>query len=138
MPNRYASGKKAIAECDRCGFRYKLKELKPLTIKTKKVNILVCHTCWEEDHPQLQLGMYPVDDPQALRNPRPDNSYWQSGLGGLQLTNDDFGTPGEGSRVIQWGWNPVGFENPLGLPGLDNMLLATGEVGTVTVETTEN
>ena len=55
MPNRFASGKKAIAECDRCGFRYKLKELRQLVIKTKNVNILVCPTCWEPDQPQLQL-----------------------------------------------------------------------------------
>jgi hypothetical protein len=130
VPNRFASGKKAIAECDRCGQRYKLKELKQLVIKTKNVNILVCHTCWEPDQPQLQLGMYPVDDPQALRNPRPDVSYLQSGL------NTD-GFPSEGSRVIQWGWNPVGLNDPLGLSGLPNTLLGQGQVGTVTV-TTEN
>lgn len=130
MPNRFASGKRAIAECDRCGQRYKLKELKPLVIKTKNVNILVCPTCWEPDQPQLQLGMYPVDDPQALRNPRPDVSYSQSGL-------NSSGNPSEGSRVIQWGWNPVGLTNPLGLSGLQNTLLGTGQVGTVTV-TTEN
>lgn len=78
MPTAFASGKRAIAQCDRCGFRTKLKELRPLTIKTKQVNILVCRECWEPDHPQLQLGLYPVNDPQALRNPRPDLSYPQS------------------------------------------------------------
>jgi hypothetical protein len=72
MGNRFASGKRAISECDICGFRYKLKELQQLVIKTKNVNILACPECWNPDHPQLQLGMYPVDDPQALRNPRPD------------------------------------------------------------------
>jgi hypothetical protein len=72
MGNRFASGKIAISECDVCGFRYKLKELKQLVIKTKNVNILACPECWNPDQPQLQLGMYPVDDPQALRNPRPD------------------------------------------------------------------
>ena len=45
MANKFASGKNAIAECDRCGFQYKLKQLKELTIKTKNVNILVCPTC---------------------------------------------------------------------------------------------
>ena len=147
MPNRFASGKKAIAECDRCGFRYKLKELKSLTIKTKNVNILVCPTCWEPDQPQLQLGMYPVEDPQALRNPRPDNSFWQAGMTGLQVNIYGevassnvlaFGTPSDGSRIIQWGWNPVGLNDPLGLSGLPNTLLATGTAGTVTVETEEN
>lgn len=115
MPNKFASGKYAIAQCDRCNFRYKLKQLKVLTIKTKNVNILVCPECWEEDQPQLQLGMWPVNDPQAVRNPRPDsNSYYQSGLNGMQ-TNYTVGTdplytgvPLEGSRVIEWGFNPVG------------------------------
>ena len=72
MGNRFASGRIAISECDVCGFRYKLKELRELVIKTKNVNILACPECWNPDQPQLQLGMYPVDDPQALRNPRPD------------------------------------------------------------------
>ena len=66
MGNRFASGKIAIAICDRCGFRFKLKQLRDLIVKTKKVNVLVCPECWDPDHPQLQLGMYPVDDPQAL------------------------------------------------------------------------
>ncbi|CAB4190368.1 hypothetical protein UFOVP1288_57 [uncultured Caudovirales phage] len=140
MSSPFASGKWAISECDRCGFRYKLKELRSLVIKTKNVNILVCPSCWEEDQPQLQLGMYPVNDPQALRNPRPDNSYYQSGLNGLQLTNDEvsFGTPSEGSRQIQWGWAPVGLNNPLGLSGLVSTLLMQGAIGTVTVVTEEN
>lgn len=127
MPNRFASGKKAIAECDRCGQQYKLKELRGLVIKTKNVNILVCPSCWEPDQPQLSLGLYPVNDPQALRNPRRDTSYVQAGL----TVN---GTPSGGSRVIQWGWNPVGFNNPLLLSGLVDVLQATGEVGVVTVD----
>lgn len=72
MGNRFASGKWAISECDICGFRYKRKDLQQLVIKTKNVNIMACSECWNPDHPQLQLGMYPVDDPQAIRNPRPD------------------------------------------------------------------
>ena len=64
MGNRFASGKKAIAICDRCGQRFKLKDLKEEIIKTKRYNLLVCKECWDPDHPQLQLGMFPVDDPQ--------------------------------------------------------------------------
>jgi hypothetical protein len=79
VPNRFSSGKFSIAQCDRCGFRFKLQKLKSLTIKTKSVNILVCPECWEADHPQLKLGMYPVNDPQAVRNPRSDvTSFPQS------------------------------------------------------------
>lgn len=72
MPNRFSSGKWSISQCDICGFRFKLKQLKSLTIKTKNVNILACPECWNPDHPQLQLGMYPVNDPQAVMNPRSD------------------------------------------------------------------
>lgn len=143
MANRFASGKKSIAECDRCGFRFKLKDLKKLIIKTKQVNIKVCRECWEPDQPQLQLGMYPVDDPQAVREPRADLSYKQSGYTGLQLLPnsnnsgpDSNGLPGEGSRTIQWGWNPVGGsrENDAGLT--PNTLVSITSVSTVTIVTT--
>jgi hypothetical protein len=78
MPNKFSSGKYAIAQCDRCGFRFKLSRLRTLVIKIKEVNIRVCPECWEADHPQLQLGMHPVNDPQAVRNPRTDTTYPQS------------------------------------------------------------
>lgn len=129
MGNRFAAGKRAISECDRCGFRFKLKNLKGLVIKTKNVNILVCPQCWEPDHPQLLLGMYPVDDPQALRNPRPDRSYITSGL---LVTN----YLGEGSRAIFWGWNPVGGSRLFTTELTPNPLVAVGSIGTVTVSTT--
>jgi hypothetical protein len=103
MPNRFSSGKFSIAQCDRCSFRFKLTKLKTLTIKTKNVNILVCPECWEQDHPQLQLGLYPINDPQAVRNPRPDTSYPQSrsytevilGGPGVNLTAGTFTTNAE-------------------------------------------
>lgn len=124
MGNRFASGKWAIAQCDRCGFRYKLKELKKEIIKTKKYDLKVCPQCWDPDHPQLQLGMYPVYDPQAVREPRIDTTYVTAGIGAD-------GYPTGGSRQIQWGWNPVGMmydfnETP-------NNLVAYGQVGTVTI-----
>lgn len=127
MPNAFASGKNAIAECDRCGQRYKLKELKKLTIKQTQKNIKVCPTCWEPDQPQLSLGMYPVDDPQALRNPRPDTSYKNSGT-------DSLGNISGGSRIFQWGWNPVGGARDDGLT--PNNLAAQSGLGTVTVTIT--
>ena len=139
---KYASGKYAIAECDRCAQRYLLKQLRKLTIKTKMVSIKVCPECWEPDQPQLQLGMYPVYDPQAVREPRPDVSYFQSGLNGLQtvdtvgLDQSQTGTPEGGSRVFQWGWNPVGGSrlNDAGLT--PNNLVLTVNLGTITVSTT--
>ncbi len=125
MPNRFASGKHAISQCDRCGWRYKLKELKPLVIKTKNVNILVCQECWEPDQPQLSLGLYPVDDPQAIRNPRPDTTYFAPG-------NDGAG----GSRMIQWGWAPIGGSRADDAGLTPNYLVSKSEVGNVTVVVT--
>jgi hypothetical protein len=134
MGNRFSSGKNAIAECDRCGFRFKLKYLKKLIIKTKQVSIKVCQTCWEPDQPQLQLGMYPVSDPQAVREPRPDLSFRQAGYTGLQLTlNTDFGDPSGGSRVFQWGWRPVGGSSANDAGLTPNFLTSAGVVGSVTI-----
>lgn len=125
MSNRFTAGKRAIAECDRCARRVKLKDLKNLVIKTKRVAIKVCSECFDPDHPQLQLGMYPVSDPQAVRDPRPDrNAYLASGLTAT-------GSIGEGSRVFQWGWAPVGGGSALTLT--PNDLVATARVGSVTI-----
>lgn len=139
---KYTSGKFAIAECDRCGQRYMLKELKKLTIKTKQVSIKVCPECWEEDHPQLQLGMYPVYDPQAVREPRPDVSYYLSGTNGLQISPsggtgpDAVGYPDGGSRVIQWGWAPVGGARNDDAGLTPNDLILQVQIGTVTIQIT--
>ena len=129
MGNRFSSGKNSIAECDRCGQRFKLTALRRETVKTKVREILVCSVCYDPDQPQLLLGMFPVDDPQGVRNPRPDRSYIASGV----LVN---GYQGEGSRNIQWGWNPVGgarlFDDTL----TPNYLALGVIIGTVTVTTT--
>ena len=127
MANQFASGKHAIAECDRCGQRYKLRELRKLIIKQQVKDIKVCPSCWDPDQPQLSLGMYPVNDPQALRDPRPDVSYKNSGL-------DSIGSISGGSRIIQWGWNPVGGARDNGLT--PNDLAPECQVGSVTVTIT--
>jgi hypothetical protein len=119
-----------------------LKQLRKLTIKTKQVSIKVCPECYDPDQPQLQIGMFPVFDPQAVREPRPDVSYQVSGQNGLQIvdnnTNDQdaFGTPEGGSRVFQWGWYPVGGSraNDNGLT--PNALVSQGLINSVTISTT--
>ena len=142
MPSKFASGKWAIAECDRCGQRYMLKELKKLVIKTKTVNIKVCPECWEPDQPQLQIGMYPVNDAQAVREPRPDTSYITSGTNGLQTnvsggtTVSGGGTVEGGSRIFQWGWNPVGGASFFDAVLTPNNLALSVQIGTVTAATT--
>lgn len=112
MPTKYAVGKKAFGFCDVCGQRYLLARLKKITVKGKQVNIMSCPECWDSDHPQLKLGMYPISDPQALKVARPDTSLVES-------------------RDIQWGWSPVGGGDADS--SAPNDLAATGEVGDVTV-----
>jgi hypothetical protein len=138
MPSKFASGKYSIAQCDRCDGRYKLTELRTETLKTKPFKIKVCKECWDPDHPQLQLGMYPVNDPQAVREPRPDVSYYSSGSTGLYISDtasnnvNNAGFPEDGSRQIQWGWAPVGGASFFDTVLTPNALIAVGQVGTVT------
>jgi hypothetical protein len=68
--------------------------------------------------------MYPVEDPQAIRNPRPDTSYYEVGSNGAG-----------GSRVIQWGWNPVGGASDTYGDLTPNDLVARASLGSVTVTT---
>jgi|TARA_Y100000296_G_scaffold35353_1_gene40977 hypothetical protein len=106
MTKKYAQGAYAYGFCDRCGFRYDLHELKREVEDQRLNGLRVCETCLDVDHPQLRLGEIPIDDPQALFDPRPDIA--QTASRGL------------------FGWRPVG----------DNVLLeGTGVVGTVTVTT---
>ena len=126
MGNRFASGKNSIAMCDRCGFKFKLTALRKEVIKTKTYNLLVCNACWDPDQPQLQLGMYPVDDPQAVRNPRRDTTYVTAGVNAAgNLTG--------GSRDIQWGWAPVGGASQFDTALTPNYLVSRAIVGTVTI-----
>lgn len=139
----FASGRHSISECDRCGFRYKLNQLKKLVIKTKNVSIKVCPECWEPDQPQLQLGMWAnqVVDPQAVREPRPDVSYTVSGTSGLQIQPSGTGPlatgyPEGGSRIIQWGFSPVGGASSSDAGLTPNNLAMGISIGTVTIAVT--
>ena len=115
MSQRFASAQRAIAICDICGFQYKLRELRQLIVKGDKTELKACPECWNPDQPQNMLGEFPVDDPQAVRDPRSDAAEL------------------EASRDIQWGWEPVGLNDPFNL--LEDDLEAVGSVGQVTVTT---
>jgi hypothetical protein len=87
--------------------------------------------------------MYPIADPQAIRDPRPDtNTWYQSGTNGLQLDNtsgtgpNQDGFPGEGMLVIQWGWNPIGGARDFTDPLTPNALVGVGQVGQATIGST--
>ena len=139
MGNRFASAKNSIAQCDRCGQRFKLVDLKKEIKKTQLYDIKVCPACWDPDQPQLQLGMYPIDDPQAVRDPRPDNTYDQAGRTGLQTnvnggdTTAGVGVSSVGSRIFEWGWAPVGGSSGFDRVLTPNALVATGTVNSVTI-----
>ena len=126
MATRFTSGKYSIALCDRCGMKYPLRKLRKLTIKTKVVDLKVCPECWETDHPQYRVGMYPVHDAQAVREPRTDSSYITSGINAN-------GDPSGGSRSIQWGWNPLGGASGTDAVLTPNNLVASSAVGSVVV-----
>lgn len=104
MTVKYAKGKYAFGMCDTCGQRYDLADLKPQIVAGRMTNTKNCVNCLDKDHPQYFIGRVPVNDPQALRNPRPD------------VAQDE-------SRQL-WGWNPVG--NPA--------VSASGQIGVITLE----
>ena len=113
----YASGKHALAECDRCGQTFKYNHLRPETENQRPTGLRVCEVCFEPDHPQNDLGKRPIYDPQALRHARPD--HYDSSQSG-----------------IYYGFNPVGFPDPLGLYKSSNTLVGKTALGRITVETT--
>jgi len=88
--SRYASGNKAYGISDRSGFRYRLREMK------KEWNGLVVGPDeYEPKHPQLEAPNV-GPDPQALRNPRPDQTETSS----VFLYKDVVGLPIPGPRAI--------------------------------------
>ena len=103
---KFASGKHAFAISDRSGQRYLYREMK------KEWNgLLVGPDEYDRKHPQL--GPFrKVDDPQALKNARPEPNIIQE-------------------RAVQHGFNPVGFAGISGLSP-DNLLAPSCLVGTVT------
>jgi hypothetical protein len=121
----FASGKHAFGFCDRCGQRYDLHDLNQQYENLLPIGIRVCFECMDVDHPQLQLGRIPMDDPQALRNARPDNTFFAPGNQGAG-----------GSRMFQYGWNPIGGAEGYDSSLTPNFLVSNGVVGTVTVVTT--
>tara|TARA_R110000796_G_scaffold40142_3_gene99577 strand:+ start:8290 stop:9069 length:780 start_codon:yes stop_codon:yes gene_type:complete len=105
--SKFASGKYAYGISDRSGFRYRLRDMR------KEWNgLLVGKDEWEEKHPQLH-PLRSRADRQALRDPRPETNLKEE-------------------RVIQYGFNPVGFSDPFNFFDSNN-LVATASVGSVTL-----
>ena len=60
----YATGKYALALCDRCGQQYDY-----LRLRKEWNGLKVCPQCYEQKHPQLEPSP-PPSEPQALHEPR--------------------------------------------------------------------
>jgi len=82
MATRFASYKRSYGFCDLCGQRYDLKVMKKIYIMGKLINTKRCTECWDPDHPQNFIPILTPpklnNDPQALREPRPDNNRNES------------------------------------------------------------
>ena len=110
----YASGKYALALCDRCSFEYKLSEL-----KEEWTGFKVCSECYEPKHPQLEPKPH-VSDPEALYKPRPNNDH-EVGEGFVVVTS---------SNIYQ-----DDFMNPSTLPTNFVISKMTSSLGSVTITT---
>ena len=80
-----------IGLCDRCGFQYRLNELRQEYVDRKPSGLRVCPECYDIDHEQYRVSEVITDDPTPPEDPRPD-----VGL--------------EDQRKMS-GWNPVGGNN---------------------------
>ena len=103
---RFASGRHAYGISDRSGFRYKL-----LDMKKEWNGLLVGKDEFERKHPQL-IPRKVIPDAEALKDPRP-----------VSKLNEE--------RNIQFGFNPVGFTDPLNL--ISSRLSGVTQIGSVTI-----
>lgn len=101
MATQFASSQKALGVCDVCGFTYRLREMRNLVRKGRNTNIKACPECWNPDHPQLKLGEFPVHDPQALRDPRPDSNQYASSRALIEPVKPVVGTGFIGQVTVQ-------------------------------------
>jgi len=69
----FARGKYSLAICDRCGLRCLYTSLRKQTINKMVTNTKVCPDCLDKDSERWDLSRVRVNDPEALREPRPDN-----------------------------------------------------------------
>tara|TARA_R100000781_G_scaffold26147_3_gene19217 strand:- start:1695 stop:2036 length:342 start_codon:yes stop_codon:yes gene_type:complete len=109
----YATGKFAKALCDRCGFEYKL-----LDLKEEWNGLKTCRSCYEPKHPQLE-PLTATADPEALYKPRPNNDH-EVGEGFVVVVNNDI------TR-----YNTM---NPATLGTNFSVSEMTGGLGTVTIQ----
>ena len=67
-----ATGKYAFGICDRTGCRYPINDLVYEFDNGKRTGLRVGRDVADRDHPQNFIGRIKTDDPQSLRDARPD------------------------------------------------------------------
>tara|TARA_R100000687_G_C6383021_1_gene133570 strand:- start:141 stop:494 length:354 start_codon:yes stop_codon:yes gene_type:complete len=115
----YAVGKFAKALCDRCGFEYKLHEL-----REEWNNLKTCPSCFEPKAPQIDPRPVVVD-PEALYKPRPNNDK-EVGEGFVVVSDSNNFTS---TSINSLSMNPSILGSNFSTPEM------TGSVGTVTITT---
>ena len=85
MGQLYTSGKRSKAMCDRCGIEIKYQKL-----KAEWTGLKVCRDCWDPKTALEFPSNFP-SDPEALRDPRPDNDK-EASNGTVYIGTDDLGT----------------------------------------------
>ena len=112
--NMYAQGKKALGICDRCGFTYKLKELKYEVENKTRNGLRVCPECFDPDQPQFDVNRISTIDPQTLYDARVDT--------GEEASSRLFAFDPIGGGITESGSRTVGLD-------------IKGKIGKVTVST---
>ena len=131
----YSSGRNAYGICDKTGFRYDLKDLVFEYRNGSKTGLRVGIDVVDPDHPQNFIGRMKFNDPQSIKDARPDRvepaterlllvnpfttAAADSGSTVVTVTEKDHGR--STSDVVR-------FRNCLGFDGLTaaNFNLATG------------
>ncbi len=79
--------KKPFGVCGRCGFRYKLRDLRVESVNYVETGLMVCPECFDPDQGQNHIGTLKSGDSQSLKDPRPDMGQWASRWGDSVVWN---------------------------------------------------
>lgn len=84
----FARGHNAVGHCDRCGWKYKLRELR----REEYTKLKVCPTCYDPEPEQSYPPHSSPRDAVALQDPRPDrdsaSTLYDDDSDGLTLLKD--------------------------------------------------
>ena len=92
-----ARGKYAYGICDKTGFRYKLNELVFEVRNGIRTGLRVGKDVADPDQPQNFIGRVKINDPQSIRDARPDRREPEAIS---MLSSNPFSTGAQGSGVI--------------------------------------